>query len=438
MYHLPGVQPLLFTGDTLFCGGCGAPMEGSLDDMHQAFARIWRLLSPTPNALIFPGHEYTEVLLGSSIGDPGPQVVKASHYARLAAVHLKARRRRATRGLPLPTVPTQLMDELAFNPTFSDLHDSAAIIADAWRHSVSRRRGVTVKPPPPSDGPDFIPSVHPSDALTLDAVPPSHPAAAAAAAADDDVVAHERHGLILVSRDSLGALCDCIGVGDEDPADSQRGQEAATIISGWRARRVLAEVAADDWAARRPRRLRSFLVERRRIGEAHVEQDVRAALSHFVEPGHNRISRAALLRALTTLGVDKAMDQAEAHEMLDEVAAALEGLPQPEEVPPGYLRLEAIVDLIAAPGAPVADVDEPRTLVDRVVRLLARARPMRDGASSPGPGAATRLSNDENNGPAATHAGEHVEMRLDSEPASGRGSLHGRGAVDEGLPPTRV
>jgi hydroxyacylglutathione hydrolase len=52
---LAGPTPCLFGGDTLFCGGCGAPFEGSPEDMHRNFAKLWR--SCPLNTLIFPGHE---------------------------------------------------------------------------------------------------------------------------------------------------------------------------------------------------------------------------------------------------------------------------------------------------------------------------------------------------------------------------------------------
>lgn len=36
-----GVGDALFTGDTLFTGGCGAPFEGTQHTMSRAFQRIW-------------------------------------------------------------------------------------------------------------------------------------------------------------------------------------------------------------------------------------------------------------------------------------------------------------------------------------------------------------------------------------------------------------
>ncbi|KAH8093527.1 holo-[acyl-carrier-protein] synthase [Aureococcus anophagefferens] len=51
----------LFTGDTLFCGGCGAPFEGDARDVAANFRRIWHRCGG--KCLLFPGHEYSEQLL---------------------------------------------------------------------------------------------------------------------------------------------------------------------------------------------------------------------------------------------------------------------------------------------------------------------------------------------------------------------------------------
>lgn len=48
-----GSPPLLFTGDTLFTGGCGKFFEGNADDMFRCFDMIKQLPRET---LIFPGH----------------------------------------------------------------------------------------------------------------------------------------------------------------------------------------------------------------------------------------------------------------------------------------------------------------------------------------------------------------------------------------------
>ena len=60
----------LFTGDTLFCGGCGAPFEGAARDVAANFRRIWHRCGG--KCLLFPGHEYSEQLLLEYFGGSQP------------------------------------------------------------------------------------------------------------------------------------------------------------------------------------------------------------------------------------------------------------------------------------------------------------------------------------------------------------------------------
>ncbi len=48
---------LLFTGDTLFVGGCGRPMECDARTLWQSLQKLTALPNDT---LVFPGHDYTE------------------------------------------------------------------------------------------------------------------------------------------------------------------------------------------------------------------------------------------------------------------------------------------------------------------------------------------------------------------------------------------
>ena len=64
----------LFSGDTLFCGGCGAPFEGSAEEIGANFVKIWR--SCPPNTLVFPGHEYATAIL------PGLSLIHISEPTR--------------------------------------------------------------------------------------------------------------------------------------------------------------------------------------------------------------------------------------------------------------------------------------------------------------------------------------------------------------------
>jgi hydroxyacylglutathione hydrolase len=49
-------QGYLFTGDTLFAGGCGRIFECSAATMHQSLQKLAALPSDT---LVYPGHDYT-------------------------------------------------------------------------------------------------------------------------------------------------------------------------------------------------------------------------------------------------------------------------------------------------------------------------------------------------------------------------------------------
>lgn len=66
LYHTPGhtrgscvyhFEGALFTGDTLFGGGCGRLFEGSAEEMYHSLTRITELIPPQTK--IYPGHEYT-------------------------------------------------------------------------------------------------------------------------------------------------------------------------------------------------------------------------------------------------------------------------------------------------------------------------------------------------------------------------------------------
>ena len=101
-YHLPSERSV-FTGDTLFAGGCGRLFEG---DAGMMVASLSRLTSLPADTKIFCGHEYTEKNLRFALTlEPG--------NAELAAKHRKVKDL-SDRGEP--TVPTTVGDELATNP----------------------------------------------------------------------------------------------------------------------------------------------------------------------------------------------------------------------------------------------------------------------------------------------------------------------------------
>jgi hydroxyacylglutathione hydrolase len=101
-YHLPEDR-IVFTGDTLFAGGCGRLFEG---DAATMMSSLGRLSSLPPETRVYCGHEYTEKNLRFALTlEPG--------NAELASKHERVRAMRA-RGEP--TMPTTIADEKATNP----------------------------------------------------------------------------------------------------------------------------------------------------------------------------------------------------------------------------------------------------------------------------------------------------------------------------------
>jgi hydroxyacylglutathione hydrolase len=98
-----GVEPLVFTGDTLFCSGCGRLFEGTPAQMH---ASLGRLLELPGDTRVYCGHEYTESNLrfAAHCEPANPDVA----HARERAAMLRAEGK--------PTVGTTLDDERRCNP----------------------------------------------------------------------------------------------------------------------------------------------------------------------------------------------------------------------------------------------------------------------------------------------------------------------------------
>lgn len=94
---------VVFTGDTLFCAGCGRLFEGTPADMHASLSRLLELPGDTR---VHCGHEYTESNLRF-----------AAHVEPSNAAIARARERaQALRAEGKPTVGTTLDDERATNP----------------------------------------------------------------------------------------------------------------------------------------------------------------------------------------------------------------------------------------------------------------------------------------------------------------------------------
>ncbi|MDP2307274.1 MAG: hydroxyacylglutathione hydrolase [Pseudomonadota bacterium] len=112
----------LFTGDTLFAGGCGRVFEGTLPMMRASLAKL-RALDPALR--VWCGHEYTiknlefAEAMSAEAGVPEPAV-----SARLAEARAQRARGETTVGHPLA-------DELATNPFLR--WDAPAVRAAAAR-----------------------------------------------------------------------------------------------------------------------------------------------------------------------------------------------------------------------------------------------------------------------------------------------------------------
>jgi hydroxyacylglutathione hydrolase len=101
-FHL-GEHDAVFTGDTLFCAGCGRVFEGTPGQMHASLSLLAALPAHTR---VYCGHEYTAANLRFAAAvEPDNQAIKER------AAQVRAQRDRGE-----PTVPGTMADELATNP----------------------------------------------------------------------------------------------------------------------------------------------------------------------------------------------------------------------------------------------------------------------------------------------------------------------------------
>ena len=102
-YYHSGEQPVLFSGDTLFAGGCGRLFEGTPEMMH---ASLQRLAVLPGNTRVYCAHEYTLANLSFA------QAVEPENSALLQRIADAE----ATRSAGRATVPSTLELEIATNP----------------------------------------------------------------------------------------------------------------------------------------------------------------------------------------------------------------------------------------------------------------------------------------------------------------------------------
>lgn len=112
----PFPSPLsLFTGDTLFIAGCGRFFEGTAAEMYHALCEV--VYSLPDNTEIYCGHEYTVKNLEFALTiEPNNKAVQE----KLAWARLR-------RGSNMPTIPSTVAQEKAFNPFVRCREPSIAI-----------------------------------------------------------------------------------------------------------------------------------------------------------------------------------------------------------------------------------------------------------------------------------------------------------------------
>lgn len=99
----PGEDPAVFTGDTLFVGGCGRLFEGDPPMMHASLSKLAAL---DPRTRVYCGHEYTESNLRFAAHVEPSSGAIAEARAKAAEARKEGR----------PTVPGTIASELATNP----------------------------------------------------------------------------------------------------------------------------------------------------------------------------------------------------------------------------------------------------------------------------------------------------------------------------------
>jgi hydroxyacylglutathione hydrolase len=110
---------LLFTGDTLFTGGCGRLFEGSAAQMLASLDKLAKLPDDT---LIYCGHEYTEKNLQFAT------LVEAENQQLQQRVQIT----KILRGKNLPTVPATLLLEKQTNPFLRTENTSVIKAAESY------------------------------------------------------------------------------------------------------------------------------------------------------------------------------------------------------------------------------------------------------------------------------------------------------------------
>eukprot|EP00742_Colponemidia_sp_Colp-10_P008099 GILJ01008743.1.p1 GENE.GILJ01008743.1~~GILJ01008743.1.p1 ORF type:complete len:271 (+),score=39.14 GILJ01008743.1:48-860(+) len=108
----PEDPAVVFTGDTVFIGGCGRFFEGSAAEMYSNFMEKFRSLAR--NTLVYCGHEYTLNNLLFAV------TVDSDNEALRDKLAWAERQRTSNE----PTVPSTVAEEMSYNP-FMRVHERA-------------------------------------------------------------------------------------------------------------------------------------------------------------------------------------------------------------------------------------------------------------------------------------------------------------------------
>lgn len=113
----PGVDPVLFCGDTLFSAGCGRLFEGTAAQMQQSLDQLAALPAATR---VCCAHEYTLSNLRFALAvEPDNLEISTFH-----------RECQSLRDRGQPTLPARLSRELAINPFLRTRHPAVRAMAE--------------------------------------------------------------------------------------------------------------------------------------------------------------------------------------------------------------------------------------------------------------------------------------------------------------------
>jgi len=112
----------VFTGDTLFTGGCGRIFEGTADELYHSLQKLARLPNDT---LVYCGHEYSVANLNFA------KAVEPNN----ASITQRIEQCVALRKNNQPTVPTTIATELATNPFLRCNQEDVIASASAYANT---------------------------------------------------------------------------------------------------------------------------------------------------------------------------------------------------------------------------------------------------------------------------------------------------------------